>query len=169
MGADYAGVVSLELRLAAPADLDASTLYRILQLRVDVFVVEQQCPYPELDGRDLEPGTRWLWATEDGAVVATLRILREGRATARIGRVATARQSRAGGVATVLMRRALDVLDADAASASDLPSGIEVVLDAQSPLAGWYQRFGFEPAGPHYLEDGISHLPMRRGQLSPQA
>ena len=68
------------------------------------------------------------------------------------------------------MRRALDVLDSDAAAAADLPSGIEVVLDAQSPLAGWYQRFGFEPSGAEYLEDGISHLPMRRpGQLSPRA
>ncbi|HEX8081307.1 MAG TPA: GNAT family N-acetyltransferase [Jatrophihabitans sp.] len=162
--------MSLELHLAEPVDLDAGTLYRILQLRVDVFVVEQQCPFLELDGRDLEPGTRWLWATEDGAVIATLRILREDRGTARIGRVATARQARASGIATVLMRRALDFLDSDAASAGDLPAGIEVVLDAQSPLAGWYQRFGFEPAGAEYLEDGISHLPMRRrGQLSPQA
>lgn len=161
--------MSLELHLAEPVDLDAGTLYRILQLRVDVFVVEQQCPFLELDGRDLEPGTRWLWATEDGAVIATLRILREDRGTARIGRVATARQARASGIATVLMRRALDFLDSDAASAGDLPAGIEVVLDAQSPLAGWYQRFGFEPAGAEYLEDGISHLPMRRrGQLSPQ-
>jgi ElaA protein len=162
--------VSLELHLAEPVDLDAGTLYRILQLRVDVFVVEQQCPFLELDGRDLEPGTRWLWATENGAVIATLRILREDRGAARIGRVATARQARASGIATVLMRRALDFLDSAAASAGDLPAGIEVVLDAQSPLAGWYQRFGFEPAGAEYLEDGISHLPMRRrGQLSPQA
>lgn len=150
------------MHLAAPLDLDAGTLYRILQLRVDVFVVEQQCPFLDLDGRDLEPGTRWLWATEDGKVIATLRILREDRATARIGRVATARQARASGVATVLMRRALEVLDADAASADDLPAGIEVVLDAQTPLAAWYQRLGFEPAGAEYLEDGISHLPMRR-------
>ncbi|MEO6501480.1 MAG: GNAT family N-acetyltransferase [Jatrophihabitantaceae bacterium] len=164
--------MSLELHLAEPAGLDAGTLYRILQLRVDVFVVEQQCPFLELDGRDLDPGARWLWATEGGAVIATLRILREDSGAARIGRVATARQARASGVASVLMRRALEVLDADAdaASAGELPAGIEVVLDAQTPLAGWYQRFGFEPAGAEYLEDGISHLPMRRpGRLSTQA
>ena len=86
--------MSLELRLAAPADLDAGTLYRILQLRVDVFVVEQQCPYRELDGRDLEPGARWVWATDGTTVLATLRILREDGATARIGRVATAPSAR---------------------------------------------------------------------------
>jgi ElaA protein len=170
--------VSLELHLAAPAELDASTLYRILQLRVDVFVVEQHCPYRELDGRDLEPGTRWLWATdadtatdanagtgtgiEDGPVLATLRILREGRGTARIGRVATAPQARTGGIATALMRRALDVLDTQ--GWENTP--VEIVLDAQTPLAGWYQRFGFEASGPEFVEDGISHLPMRRPPAS---
>ncbi len=144
--------MSVELHLGVPAELDAGTLYQVLRLRVDVFVVEQQCPYPELDGRDLEPGTRWLWATEGTEVVATLRILHEGAATARIGRVATARAARSAGVAGVLMRQALDVLGAD----------LEVVLDAQSPLADWYRRFGFEPAGDEFVEDGIRHLPMRR-------
>jgi ElaA protein len=159
--------VSLELHLAAPAELDARALYQILQLRVDVFVVEQQCPYRELDGRDLEPGTRWLWATDAGMVLATLRILREDHRTARIGRVATARQARTGGIATTLMRRALAVLDADGKDSTegkDTPPGpaVEVLLDAQTPLAGWYQRFGFQPSGPEFVEDGISHLPMRR-------
>ncbi len=147
--------MSVELHLARPAELDAATLYRVLQLRVEVFVVEQRCPYPELDGRDLEPGTRWLWATTgtDPAVLATLRVLREPDGSARIGRVATARQSRGAGLAADLVRHALRVLDEEPA---------EVVLDAQTPLAGWYRRFGFEPAGPEFVEDGISHLPMRR-------
>ena len=57
------------------ADLDPVTLYRILQLRTDIFVVEQNCPYPELDGRDLEAGARQLWVEADGAVIATLRVL----------------------------------------------------------------------------------------------
>jgi ElaA protein len=161
--------VSLELHLAAPADLDAGTLYRILQLRVDVFVVEQQCPYRELDGRDLEPGARWIWATEGDLVLATLRILREDDATARIGRVATAPAARATGIGTVLMRHALAAVDSDAEPAEDPGAGIAVVLDAQSPLVAWYQRFGFEPDGAEFVEDGISHLPMRRpGQLSRQ-
>lgn len=152
--------MSFELHLAAPAELDAATLYRILQLRVDVFVVEQQCPYPELDGRDLEPGTRWLWATDAGAVLATLRILREDGHTARIGRVATAPRARTGGIATALMRRALELLDAPHTEGGN--PALEILLDAQTPLAGWYQRFGFEVAGPEFVEDGIGHLPMRR-------
>ncbi|NED64792.1 GNAT family N-acetyltransferase, partial [Streptomyces sp. SID10244] len=68
-------------------------LYQILRLRVDVFVVEQACPYPELDGRDLEPNTRQFWISDtEGCVIATLRLLTEppsadGRPLLRIGRV----------------------------------------------------------------------------------
>ena len=71
----------------ALADLDPATLYRILALRSDVFVVEQDCVYPDPDGRDLEPDARQLWIERDGAVVATLRLLRDpdGRAPASAG------------------------------------------------------------------------------------
>ncbi len=55
-----------ELRVASFRDLDAATLYALLQLRVDVFVVEQECAYPELDGRDHEPATLHLWLADDG-------------------------------------------------------------------------------------------------------
>jgi ElaA protein len=137
---------------AALADLDPVTLYRILRLRTDIFVVEQECPYPELDGRDLEPTARHLWiARDDGEVVATLRLLRDADGAARIGRVATAPSARGEGLAAVLMRRAIE-LAADA----------EVVLDAQSYLSGWYERFGFARDGADYVEDGIPHVPMRR-------
>jgi len=142
----------LQLHAGQPSALDAVTAYRILQLRTNVFVVEQRCPYPELDGRDLEPDAQWLWATEDGALLATLRMLREPDGTVRIGRVATAPVARSRGIAGRLMDFALQRLGNHA----------EVVLDAQSPLAGWYQRFGFVPCGAEFVEDGIPHVPMRR-------
>src|SRR6201999_4315359 len=99
----------------AIAELDATTLYRILKLRVDVFVVEQECAYPELDGRDLEPSARQLWIEsgdtgDTGAareIVATLRVLDDGPAV-RIGRVATATSARSAGHAGRLIRRALE-------------------------------------------------------------
>jgi ElaA protein len=141
----------LELRLGRPVELDPVTLYQILRLRVDVFVVEQACPYPELDGRDLEPGCSWLWAELDGRIVGTLRLLTEEDGTVRIGRVATAGAVRSSGVAGRMMRFALDRL-ADQA----------VLLDAQSYLEGWYQRFGFRRCGNEFVEDGIGHVPMRR-------
>jgi ElaA protein len=147
----------LELRLGRPVELNPVTLYRILRLRVDVFVVEQACPYPELDGRDLEPGCRWVWAELDGRLVGTLRLLTEeaddadGPGTVRIGRVATAESARSAGVAGRMMAFALDQ-----------SIGRTVLLDAQSYLLGWYQRFGFQPCGAEFVEDGIAHLPMRR-------
>ena len=139
------------VRDAATADLDASTLYRILALRVDVFVVEQQCPYPELDGRDLEPGTRQLWIADGDSVLATLRLLRDASGEARIGRVATTPSARGAGLAEQLMRRAIELAESR-----------EIVLDAQAYLVDWYARFGFEVAGAEYLDDGIAHVPMRR-------
>jgi ElaA protein len=145
----------LTVRDAAAAELDPATLYRILQLRVDVFVVEQHCCYPELDGRDLEPGTRLVWAEDgDGAadVVATLRILAEPDGSARIGRVATAPEARGKGVAARLMSRALDII-----------GDRRVEMHAQSYLTQWYAGFGFEVCGAEYLDDGIPHTPMRRG------
>jgi ElaA protein len=141
------------VRSASVAELDPITLYAILQLRTDVFVVEQECPYPELDGRDLEPDARQLWIEQDGAVVATLRLLRDD-GEARIGRVATAPPVRGTGLAAQLMQRALELVAADDPEA-------DIVLDAQSYLAKWYERFGFRRDGDEYVEDGIPHVPMR--------
>jgi ElaA protein len=143
-------VSGVHIRDAPAADLDASTLYKILRLRVDVFVVEQACAYPELDGRDLEPGARQVWIERAGDVVATLRILDEGAAL-RIGRVATAADARSAGLARRLMDRALE-----------LAGDRAVVLDAQSYLGRWYQGFGFVQDGDEFVEDGIAHVPMRR-------
>jgi ElaA protein len=68
----------------------------------------------------------------------------------RIGRVVLARPARGRGLADGLMTAALAEAD-----------GRDVVLDAQSPLTGWYATFGFEADGPEFLEDGIPHTPMR--------
>ncbi|MDI1464981.1 GNAT family N-acetyltransferase [Catellatospora sp. KI3] len=142
-------------RTASFQDLDAATLYRLLKLRVDVFVVEQKCAYPELDGRDLEPGTRHLWYEVDRQPVAYLRMLAdpgEGAVVHRIGRVVTAPEARGGGLAGQLLTAALAAIGEE-----------PVVLDAQSHLAAFYTKYGFAPTGPEFLDDGIPHLPMRRG------
>lgn len=140
-----------EVRAAGFADLDARTFHDLLKLRIDVFVVEQNCPYPELDGRDVEPGTRHLWLTDGGAPLAYLRILADPDGVARIGRVVVATAARGGGHAGRLMTAALDLV-------GDRPC----VLEAQSHLVGLYARHGFAVSGPEYVEDGIPHTPMRR-------
>jgi ElaA protein len=141
------------LREARFAELTPTELYGILRLRVDVFVVEQACPYPELDGRDAEPGTVHLWFKQaDGAVLATIRVLENGEDRA-IGRVATARSVRGRGLSAELVRRGIE-----------LCAGRPIDIGAQAYLESWYERFGFRRSGPDYVEDGIPHLPMR---LSP--
>ncbi|MEU4712814.1 GNAT family N-acetyltransferase [Micromonospora purpureochromogenes] len=140
-----------QVRVAAFADLDARTFHDLLRLRIDVFVVEQHCPYPELDGRDVEPGTRHLWLERDGAVLAYLRILADADGSARIGRVVVAPAARGGGHAGRLMTEALRLV-------GEQPC----VLEAQSYLVDFYARHGFAVTGPEYVEDSIPHVPMRR-------
>lgn len=139
------------LSSAAFADLDPYTLYELLRLRVDVFVVEQGCAYPELDGRDIESSARHHWIEEDGRVLATLRVLDEGGGATRIGRVATTAQARRRGLAAELLRAVL----------AQVPR--PVVIDAQAHLASWYARFGFVRSGEDFVEDGILHTPMSLG------
>ena len=139
-----------DVRVAAFAELPADTAYRLWALRSEVFIVEQDCPYVDLDGRDAEPSTRHLWVERGGEPVATLRLLDEG-AHLRIGRVATRAAHRGAGLAAALVEAALALAGERA-----------VVLDAQSHLVDWYTGFGFEPSGRGFVEDGIPHTPMRR-------
>ncbi|HSK33117.1 MAG TPA: GNAT family N-acetyltransferase [Propionicimonas sp.] len=139
------------------AELDARTLYDVLALRAAVFVVEQDCPYQDPDGRDLVEGTRHLVGRVDGEIVAYARILAPGEShpTPRIGRVIVAPPARGGQLGRALMLRALDVC------AEHWP-GQAVELGGQAHLTGFYQSLGFWAVGAPYVEDGIPHQWMRR-------
>lgn len=140
----------MSLHVARWADLDPLTLHDIVRLRVDVFVVEQSCPYPELDGRDVEPGTEHVWWDDEKGVAAYLRVLAEpdGR---RIGRVVSRPDARGAGLSARLL---MDVVTRHGTD--------RLVLDAQAYLTGFYERFGFAATGPEFLDDGIPHVPMAR-------
>ncbi|MBF6141987.1 GNAT family N-acetyltransferase [Nocardia farcinica] len=143
------------LKRSWAADLDTATLYQLLKLRVEVFVVEQTCAYPELDGLDLLPETRHFWLDDEGEVICTLRLLEEhndGVKSFRIGRLCTAPAARGHGYTTRLLQAAL----AEAGSAT-------VRLNAQTYLVDMYAKHGFQPDGAEFVEDGIRHVPMRRG------
>jgi ElaA protein len=146
----------LRLRRASFAELTPFEVYELIRLRVDVFVVEQECPYPELDGRDVEPATVHLWFEADGPrgpeIAATLRVLDDGASRA-IGRVATAPQWRGQGLAARLIEEGIGLCEQ-----------VPITLGAQAHLEGWYERFGFRRSGARYVEDGIPHVPMRREQ-----
>ena len=132
--------------------LDTRTLYALLKLRADVFVVEQACAYPDLDDLDHEPGTRHVWWDEGSGPLAYLRVLAQEDGSRRIGRVVTATTARRRGLAERLIRHVID---------DDTAIGVPVVLDAQAHLEEWYRRLGFETTGPVFIEDGIAHVPMQ--------
>ena len=126
-------------------------LHAVLKLRIDVFVVEQECAYPEIDGRDLAPTTlHGFVLDDDGEVVANVRLLRDER-PARIGRVATRADHRGAALAERLL---------EAAHVRAGPEGS--VLDAQTYLVAWYERLGWVVSGVEFIEDGIPHTPMER-------
>jgi ElaA protein len=143
----------------AAANLDVLTLYDVLVLRSAVFVVEQDCPYQDPDGRDLLEGTRHLIGRTDerGAITAYARILApDGQsATPRIGRVIVSRAARGQQLARRLMERAL-------ASCREHWPDQPIELGAQAHLAGFYGSLGFRTVGAAYVEDGIPHVWMRR-------
>lgn len=147
--------MTVALRRVRAPDLDSVTLYALLKLRVAVFVVEQACPYPELDDRDLLAETRHYWLqTPDGEVISTLRLMEEhtgGAKSFRIGRVCTKRDARGKGHTSRLLLAAL-------AEVGDYPCRI----DAQTYLEDLYTRHGFGRDGAEFVEDGIPHIPMLR-------
>jgi ElaA protein len=142
-----------DLQRATGDQLSAADLYALLTLRVNVFVVEQECAYPELDGRDLDPDTVHHWWRLDGVErpVACLRVLAEPGGGVRIGRVCVEPGARGTGLGARLMAAALaDAGDRDA------------VLNAQVDAQGLYAKFGFLPVGEPFDDDGIMHIVMHR-------
>jgi ElaA protein len=139
------------------SDLGKEQLYAILQLRAEVFVVEQKCIYQDIDGQDLEGETCHLMAWDGDRLVAYLRLLDpelQGGDVV-IGRVIIAPQARGTGLGHELMAQALKQTEK---RWPDMP----VYLSAQAHLQGYYGRYGFEVAGEEYVEDGIPHIGMRR-------
>lgn len=139
------------------SELDTRDLHDLLALRVAVFVVEQRCPYQELDGLDLLPSTQHLAVKVADQTIATLRLLVPEHAAHAvvIGRVAIAQGHRGTGLGHTLVHTALERIEATW-------PGREVYLSAQAHLQAYYGRHGFEPVTEVYLEDDIAHIGMSR-------
>ena len=139
------------------SDLSKHELYAALALRTQVFVVEQNCPYLEVDGRDLEGDTCHLLGWQGNELVAYLRLLDPAlnQGDVVIGRVVTAASARGTGLGHGMMEQAL------LACAQRWP-GVPVYLSAQAHLQGYYGRYGFAAVTDEYLEDDIPHIGMRR-------
>ncbi|UPA25777.1 GNAT family N-acetyltransferase [Shinella oryzae] len=131
----------------------ALELYALLKLRVDVFVVEQACAYPELDGKDAD--ALHLRLLIDGETAAYARLVKPEDDFPRIGRVIVAPDHRGSGLGSVLMRAAID------ACGTHFP-GQPIALSAQSHLEPFYRSLGFVPTSAEYVEDSIPHVDMVR-------
>lgn len=134
------------------SDLDTSELYEILKLRTSVFVVEQSCPYQELDG--LDKNAHHLWFEDDSGIAAYLRILPPG---VRFDEPALGR------IISVQRRSGLGsrLVQAGIAAVQELYGEIGITIEAQAYAKPFYERNGFVQISDEFDEDGIPHILMR--------
>lgn len=146
--------MSHQLRAASFSDLSTNELYQILQLRSKVFVVEQNCPYLDIDSQDQESIHLWL-EDEAKTISAYLRILSktETRTRVMIGRVVVSPCSRGLGLSHTLLLEAFKWI-------TDNWGEEAIEISAQAYLLKFYQSLGFEQISEIYLEDNIEHLDM---------
>ncbi len=139
--------------------LTPDQLYDILKLRVDIFVVEQKCPYPELDEKDRHVETRHMTAFDDSGLIAYTRLLPPGLSypDVSVGRFAVKPSARNQGTGSLLMERTLEEID------KIWPDKV-IRISAQAHLREFYEKFGFIKVSDSYLEDGIPHIEMLREQ-----
>ncbi|WP_245566217.1 GNAT family N-acetyltransferase [Stappia stellulata] len=136
-------------------DLSPGRIHALFRLRVDIFVVEQDCPYAEIDGRDPD-ADHLLLETDAGTLVACLRLLPpDPDGAPRLGRIATAPDWRGLGLASGLVKAGIE------RARARWPAR-PVDLSAQAHLQRFYAGLGFKPVSEIYDEDGIPHIDMRR-------
>jgi ElaA protein len=142
-------------RFAPFEELTPREVYDLLQLRAEVFVVEQDCPFQDVDGVD--PGSWHLLGTRGDALIAYCRLIPAGVKFAEpsIGRVVTLPKLRGTGCGRELMAEALRRADT-------LWPGKSIRIGAQQRLERFYEDFGFATASAPYDEDGIVHVEMLR-------
>lgn len=135
-------------------ELTAREMHQILMLRQDVFVIEQDCIYPDIDAKD-EDSLHVFGVDQKETVVAYARLVAPGLKFAEpaVGRVVVARQARATGLGVQLMERVLD-------DACKIYPGMGNRISAQAHLKRFYSQFGYEQVSDEYDEDGIPHIEM---------
>ena len=136
-------------------ELSTLELYAILQVREEVFIVEQNCIYKDLDNKDLT--ALHLILKEDLEIIAYLRILKtkENSAEISFGRVLVRQKGRGKGYAKLIVKKAIQHIEKTYKDKT-------ITIDAQSYLKKFYQGFGFEESSDEFLEDGIPHICMRK-------
>ena len=135
------------------SELSTHELFAIMRTRVDVFVVEQQCPYPELDNVDYLASTAHIYWLEGLQIGAYARCYEKNQQYSAIGRVLVEQSQRGNGLASLLVNEAIQLCF------TRWPDK-DIYIGAQTYLLGFYQSLGFQSTGESYLEDGIEHQDM---------
>lgn len=135
-------------------ELTKIQLYNIIKERINIFVVEQNCPYYELD--DLDIDSYHLFDEEDGEIIAYCRVVPKDLRykETSIGRVIVKQAYRGKGIASQLLSKAIEFINEELAEK-------EIKIQAQAHLQQFYGSFGFQPISEVYLEDGIPHVDMK--------
>ena len=137
-------------------ELTTHQLYMVMKLRVDIFVVEQNCPYHELDNKDLQNDVYHLLGYDGDTLIAYLRLLapKISYPNVSLGRVVIAEVARGSGIAHQLLAKGVQL-------AEQYWPNHSIDIGAQSHLQSLYQAHGFKAFSEEYLEDGIPHVDMR--------
>ena len=138
------------------SELTGDEVYKILQLRSEIFVVEQNCVYQDCDNKDHEAFHLIAW--EDDRLIAYARLLKAGISypdAVSIGRVCVSASSRRKNLGKLLMRKSIE-------ETYRLFGNIHIKISAQLYLKRFYESFSFVQHGHIYLEDGIEHIMMKK-------
>lgn len=136
-------------------ELTTSELYELLQLRSEVFVVEQDCVYQDIDGKDLK--ALHVLGEKEGKIIAYTRLFNSGEYfdTPSIGRVVVKENERKYGYGHDLIKASIKAI-------VDNYNETTITISAQTYLQKFYESHGFKQVGEGYLEDGIPHIRMVR-------
>lgn len=149
----YSYLCDMELRTKSFPEFSVDELYDMLKLRSEVFVVEQDCVYLDMDDRD--QNAIHVIAVDGGRIVGCLRVFEKDERTGQIGRVVTSRDVRGTGCGALLMKEAVRVSEQVLGKSS-------TYLEAQVYAIGFYEKHGFVVVSEEFLEDGIPHVQMVR-------
>ena len=155
-GEEFTYLSAMKWELRSWEEITRDELYEMLQLRSEVFIVEQDCPYQDLDDKDQK--CLHLWARDECGMIAHARLVPKGVSYdlyASIGRVVASPKVRGTGVGQELMEKSV------AACLQHFP-GEDIKISAQQYLIRFYEKFGFRAIGDGYLEDNIPHIAMIR-------
>ena len=130
-------------------ELTTKELYEILKARADIFVVEQECVYQDVDGKDYE--SLHVFYEENGKVVAYLRSFVKEKDVIQMGRVLTIEHGK--GLGGKLLKAGIEEI-----KAKQNPK--KIFIEAQCYATGYYEREGFQICSEEFLEDGIPHVEM---------